>query len=51
MERGYLLVKMIKLPMHFTGRLLQSTMLCTIVFGRLLIRILLDTMYRVEHHI
>ena len=39
MERGYLLVKrLIKLPTRFTRRLLQGSMLCTIVFVRSFIK-------------
>ena len=48
---GCLLVKVIELPTRFARRFLQGSMLCTIVFMRLFIRILCDVMYRVERQI
>ena len=51
MKRGYFFVKTIKLSTHFTGKLLQGSLLLTIIFVRLLIRILFNIMYRVERQI
>ena len=36
---------------HFAGTVLQGSILCTIVFARLFIRILFDFVYLVEHQI
>ena len=50
MERGNLSVKMIELPVRFARRLLQGSILCTMVIVIFLfIIILFDAMFQIQH--
>ena len=47
MERENLLVKTIELPTHFAQRLLQSSILCTIVIMIFLFIILFEVIFQI----
>ena len=51
MERGCLLIKTIELPTHSTKRLVEGGKLCTIVFLRLFMKILVHAIYHVERQV